>query len=669
MVSWSFTPKTLRGQILLYSGVPIALVLAAVIAVFGEGMYRFLWRASEKDLRLNVTRAAQEIERRNQVVVSLAKTLALVQEGGMFGKRAETVQHLFKIVENNPELFDAYVIYEPDADGQDRLFRGQPGSEKNGRFNAAVDNLNGKLVLVNGIDMETSLYYQGVKDKFLSGSPEKYMITEPYLYEKTMMVEHTYPIVSGGKFVGIAGADRSLEAMADYLTGLKPYQSADFILVSRLGGVICATMDPKLNTRKVAQTPYVEILKPYHEGRGLETIRESVDAASGTNYLYAAAPIATGQWTLVMRVAEGEILQPIWDVLGRVVLISIVGLLLTVLILIFVSRSITRPIQTAVAAAERVASGDLGFEIQTGSSAEPGKLLSALRTMTGKLGGLIGQVQQSGIQMPPSPTELAASARELEATVAEQAAATDQVDAMAGDICRQAQELVQTVGEVAAVGSRTAGLAESGRSGLVRMETKMRSVAEATSGIAAGLAVIREKAGNITQVITTITKVADQTNLLSLNATIEAEKAGPLGRGFAVVAREVRRLADQTAVATLEIESMVQEMHGAVAAGVAGMDRFSQDVGICMDDIAGVVTQLEGIINQVQALHPRFEAVNAGMQSQADAARQISEITSQLSQSAQQIRASASEFNQVTRQLQDAARGLRDEVARFKLGH
>ena len=115
----------------------------------------------------------------------------------------------------------------------------------------------------------------------------------------------------------------------------------------------------------------------------------------------------------------------------------------------------------------------------------------------------------------------------------------------------------------------------------------MRQVMEAAGSINAKLAVLNEKAGNINQVVTTITKVADQTNLLSLNAAIEAEKAGEYGRGFAVVATEIRRLADQTAVATYDIEQMVKEIQSAVSAGVMGMDKFSEEVRRGMQRRAG----------------------------------------------------------------------------------
>ena len=123
---------------------------------------------------------------------------------------------------------------------------------------------------------------------------------------------------------------------------------------------------------------------------------------------------------------------------------------------------------------------------------------------------------------------------------------------------------------ITAVADETATAAASSHAGLARMEATMQQMEGATRTIAEKLTAIQQRAHDITSVVTTITKVADQTNLLSLNAAIEAEKAGEYGRGFAVVAREIRRLADQTAVATLDIERIVNEMRASVSAGVRG---------------------------------------------------------------------------------------------------
>jgi methyl-accepting chemotaxis protein WspA len=199
------------------------------------------------------------------------------------------------------------------------------------------------------------------------------------------------------------------------------------------------------------------------------------------------------------------------------------------------------------------------------------------------------------------------------------------------------------------------------------MEDTMRSVMEAAGSVNAKLSILNEKAVNINQVVATITKVADQTNLLSLNAAIEAEKAGEYGRGFAVVATEIRRLADQTAVATYDIEQTVKEIQSAVSAGVMGMDRFSEEVRRGMRDVQQVGTQLSQIINEVQALAPRFQLVNEGMQTQATGAEQITQALAQLSEAAQQTAESLRQSSQAIDDLTLVANQLRTGVSRFKL--
>ena len=198
------------------------------------------------------------------------------------------------------------------------------------------------------------------------------------------------------------------------------------------------------------------------------------------------------------------------------------------------------------------------------------------------------------------------------------------------------------------------------------MGETMRSVMDAAGSVNAKLAILNEKALNINQVVATITKVADQTNLLSLNAAIEAEKAGEYGRGFAVVATEIRRLADQTAVATYDIEQTVKEIQSAVSAGVMGMDKFSEEVRRGMLDVQQVGGQLSQIIAEVQTLAPRFQMVNEGMQTQANGAEQITQALSQLSEAAQQAE-SLRQSSQAIDDLTLVANQLCTSVSRFKV--
>ena len=351
----------------------------------------------------------------------------------------------------------------------------------------------------------------------------------------------------------------------------------------------------------------------------------------------------------------------------------ILGPLTAVIFGLYFSNTIAKPlgakIRGVVTVAEQISAGDLTTSVPvTDDKDEIGKLLAAFRTMTQSLNSLISQVQQSGIQVTSSATQIAASGKQLEATVQEQVASTNEVVATAKEIAATSGELVRTMDAVGEMAQATATAAGAGQKDLVRMEATMIQLADATSAISAKLGAISEKANNINSIVTTITKVADQTNLLSLNAAIEAEKAGEYGLGFAVVAREIRRLADQTAVATLDIEQMVKEMQSAVSSGVMSMDKFTQEVSRGVEDIRHISAQIAQIIERVQALTPRFEAVNQGVEAQSTGATLISDAMVQLSEASSQTAQSLREINSAIGQLNEAAQGLRREISRFQVG-
>ncbi|MBS9477610.1 methyl-accepting chemotaxis protein [Ancylobacter radicis] len=330
-------------------------------------------------------------------------------------------------------------------------------------------------------------------------------------------------------------------------------------------------------------------------------------------------------------------------------------------------RAVTVPLERLVGMVTVMRGGDFSERLALARRDEFATLADGVNTMADELTTLIGQVQKSSIQVNTSLTEIAATSKEQQATASEIAATTTEIGATAKEISATSNELVRTMTEVSHVAEETATLAGGGQAGLARMEATMRHVMEAAGAINGKLAVLSEKAGNINQMVTTITKVADQTNLLSLNAAIEAEKAGQYGRGFAVVATEIRRLADQTAASTYDIEQMVRDIQSAVAAGVMGMDKFSEEVRRGMTEVQEVGGQLSQIIHQVQSLVPRFEVANEGMQAQATGAEQISDALSQLSEAAQQTVESLHQSNIAIDDLNQVSGGLRSAISRFRL--
>lgn len=334
---------------------------------------------------------------------------------------------------------------------------------------------------------------------------------------------------------------------------------------------------------------------------------------------------------------------------------------------ILLMRAIANPMRDIVKTLESTGGGDLTRRLSLARKDEFNAIETGFNGMVDELTGLVGKTQRSAVQVATSVTEIAATSKQQQATASEVAATTTEIGATSREISATSRELVRTMTEVSSAAEQTASLAGSGQVGLARMEDTMRNVVGAAGSVNAKLAILNEKAGNITQVVTTITKVADQTNLLSLNAAIEAEKAGEYGRGFVVVATEIRRLADQTAVATYDIEQMVREIQSSVSAGVMGMDKFSEEVRRGMADMQQVGDQLSQIIQQVQTLAPRVQMVNEGMQAQATGAEQINQALQQLSDAAQQTVESLRQSSLAIEELTLVANDLRSGVSRFKV--
>jgi len=333
----------------------------------------------------------------------------------------------------------------------------------------------------------------------------------------------------------------------------------------------------------------------------------------------------------------------------------------------FLMQAITRPVQQVVDTLRVLASGDLTARLNLGRRDEFGAIETGFNGMAEEIKTLVAQAQRSSVQVTTSVTEIAATSKQQQATATETAATTTEIGATSREIAATSRDLVRTMTEVSGAAEQTSTLAGAGQLGLARMEDTMHQVMSAAELVNAKLAILNEKAGNINHVVTTIVKVADQTNLLSLNAAIEAEKAGEYGRGFAVVATEVRRLADQTAVATYDIEQMVREIQSAVSAGVMGMDRFSEEVRRGIAEVGQVGEQLAQIIHQVQALAPRVLMVNEGMQAQSTGAEQINQALVQLSEASSQTVESLRQASASIDDLNLVANGLRAGVSRFKV--
>jgi len=480
------------------------------------------------------------------------------------------------------------------------------------------------------------------------------------------------PILNrGGRVIGVlAGGlspDRVWRALRD-MTGLG--QTGEIVTSERVGDSLLITAP----LRHQADAAF-RLQLPIGSGRGSAIQR----AASGERG-YGAATDYRGQevvgawcylpsfrWGMFVKQDADEafaLLNAQRKSLIALLIAIVIGVTLTALL---VARSISKPIRTAAAVAKAVAGGNLRSKVGETANDETGALLIAIQMMTNDLRGLIGRIQQSSLTLTSTATVIQTTSNDQSQVVSDFAAATNDAVAAVKEITSTSQELARTMTEVNQLAASTGKKAAEGREDLEGMDATMRRLEQSTTSIGAKLATIDERASNINMVIVTMVKVADQTNLLSINAAIEAEKAGDYGLGFLVVAREISRLADQTAIASLDIERMVKEMQGAVTAGVKEMNVFAEQVRGGVREIEDISGKLGEIITAVQGISGRFGQVTEGVRAQSQGAEQIGGVMARLADGAARTTASIHDSNKATIELRAAVSELEKEVLRFEL--
>ena len=322
------------------------------------------------------------------------KTMAFAQQSGQFGRRGESSAYARQVLQAFPEFTGAYFGYEPDADQDDDDFL---GSSEGKRMAAALDEtgrflpywyrdvVDGALELEPLVDMEESLYYQGVKDQYLDSGEPEYLVTEPYEYEGKLIVEEVYPIVIDGEFKGVAGVDRALDDIVSDLQAIGEGDGLDVFLVSRAGRFIAATTPDgdDLRTRPAAETPYRSVMAAGLGNRAETQLALLEDPVNLGRYYFASAPVRTGDWLVMIRLSEDVVLAPVRAAILPIGMLSLLGLGLVGTISLGIIRQTAKRIRRAVTAADQLAAGAAkqSMCLETGTADEVGQLNESFNRM------------------------------------------------------------------------------------------------------------------------------------------------------------------------------------------------------------------------------------------------------------------------------------------------
>ena len=307
-----------------------------------------------------------------------------------------------------------------------------------------------------------------------------------------------------------------------------------------------------------------------------------------------------------------------------------VAVALGVALALGITRSIIRPIQQAVAAAETVAAGDLSVQIDSTGRDETAQLLQALGRMTRNLASIVGQVRLSSDGIATGSAQIAAGNADLSQRTEEQASNLQQTAAAMEQLASTVKASAATAGQANTLAAAASAAATRGGQLVDNVVGTMQEIATSS--------------GKIADIIDVINGIAFQTNILALNAAVEAARAGEQGRGFAVVASEVRSLAGRSADAAKEIKSLINASVARVEAGA----RQVNDAGAAMQAIVAQVAQVSQLINTIT--HAAGEQ-SIGIGQVGDAVTQLDQVTQQNAALVEQSAASAESLKQQAVQL------------------
>ncbi|NSX12024.1 methyl-accepting chemotaxis protein [Pseudomonas lini] len=650
-----------------------------------------------------VSQIQRELEAPLLIAGGLVRVNALIGTPGADGQpqlslsREQLISLIKENVARNPKILGTYIGWEKNAlDHNDAAYVDTPVvgiDASNGRFLPWwFRNEDGSLGLDKLVDVDDQKTLStGVRASeyyLCSKETKKSCVIDPAPYKVgdkiVMLASFIEPIMLNGAFQGIVGADLSVNFIQDMLLGAnqKLYSGAGkMALIGGNGRIVAYTNDPSKFGEKVSDIlDSKQIANMANLKRGEVTY--TVDKAQGRIELYL--PFGIGQtdarWTLMLQLPLNAVMADLQKLQGDLDAqrksdtfgMAMVGLLIAgigLLVIWLVGHGIARPLKQMVAMLDDIAQGegDLTRRLTSDRADELGSIAKGFNTFLAKLQAMITQVVTSVQSVSDSSEHTADIAIRTNIGVHKQMAEIDQVATAVHEMTATAQDVARNATQAAQAASHADQAAAQGMQ-IVRDTSNSIGVLAVEIGKAVGVVqTLAKDSENINAILTAIRGIAEQTNLLALNAAIEAARAGEQGRGFAVVADEVRNLAQKTQKATEEIQTMIQHLQQGTRDVVRVMEDSQNRTDESVQHAAKAAEALETITQAVSVINDMNTQIASAAEEQSAVADDINRNVINIGQVANEVAGGADESSAASADLTKLAEQQRRLINQFKV--
>jgi methyl-accepting chemotaxis protein len=348
-----------------------------------------------------------------------------------------------------------------------------------------------------------------------------------------------------------------------------------------------------------------------------------------------------------------------------IIIVAVFAAVATVLLAWLLTRSIVTPLNRAVQAAQTIADGNLSKVIEIDGKDEATQLLQALATMQSNLRKTIEQIAGSATQLGAAAEELSAVTEEASRGLQQQNNEIEQAATAVNEMTAAVEEVARNAVSTSEASNQSTHAAREGRDQVVKTVDAIQTMTHDVQNTAHMIEGLAAQGRDIGKVLDVIRAIAEQTNLLALNAAIEAARAGEAGRGFAVVADEVRALAHRTAQSTQEIEKMVAGIQNGTGEAVSSMQQSNQRTQTTLEMARAAGVALEQITQSIHQINERNLVIASASEEQAQVSREVDRNLVNIRDLATQSAAGANQTSAATHELSRLAVDLNAMVARF----